>query len=289
MGVFDGVHVGHRRILDELTLLAGGLGARSVVVTFEPHPVAVLKPGEKPLMLTTLREKLDLVRSAGCDEAVVLEFNPNLARREAEWFVEKVLLAKLNMVRLVIGYDFRFGRRRRGDAAYLEALGERLGFGVDIVPPVLSGGRPVSSTRIRRALSGGEVGSAGAMLGRPYCLSGKVVRGEGRGRRLTYPTANLAVAGTGKILPPGGVYAVKVRAKGRVHKGVLYIGTRPTYRGCAVSVEAHLIDWEGALYGRMMEACFVKRLRGERAFRNEASLRRAISRDVEGARAALDN
>lgn len=289
MGVFDGVHIGHRRILDEVTLLARGLGTRSIVVTFEPHPIAVLQPGETPMMLTSLREKLDLLRSAAPDEAVVLEFNPNLARRKAEWFVESVLLGKLNMARLVIGYDFRFGHGRRGDASYLETLGERLGFGVDIVPPVVSRGHPVSSTRIRTALSRGEVRSAGVMLGRPYCLSGKVVRGEGRGRMLTYPTANLELGDTGKMLPLGGVYAARVRVKGRIENGVLYVGTRPTYGGGAIGVEIHLMDWAGALYRSTVDACFVERLRGEKVFRGDASLRRAISRDVEAARAVLDN
>lgn len=241
------------------------------------------------MMLTTLREKLNLIRSAGPDTAVVLEFNSNLARRKADWFVERVLLGKLNMARLVIGYDFKFGQGRQGDACYLEALGEQMGFGVDIVPPVMSKGHPVSSTRIRTALSRGEVKLAGLMLRRPYCLSGKVVRGEGRGRRLAYPTANLELAEGGKMLPLAGVYAVEVRVKTRIHKGVLYIGTRPTYGEGAVGVEVHLMDWMGVLYGKTVEAGLVERLRAERVFKDEASLRRAISRDVEAARSVLDN
>jgi riboflavin kinase/FMN adenylyltransferase len=219
------VHVGHRRILEEVRLLAEGLGTRSVVVTFDPHPASIVRSGEAPGMLTSLRERLALIRDLGIDETVVLGFTSNLAGRRAEWFVRRVLLAKLNVARLVIGYDFRFGRGREGDARHLEALGEKAGFGVDIVPPVMCGGRPVSSTRIRTALAKGQVGQAREMLGRPYGLRGKVVRGEGRGRMLNYPTANLALSEPGKVLPADGVYATVALVGGRTFPSLAYVGT----------------------------------------------------------------
>jgi riboflavin kinase/FMN adenylyltransferase len=289
VGVFDGVHVGHGRILDEAKLLAGGLGARSVVVTFEPHPVSVLLPREAPTMLTSLEERVSLIRSAGIDETLVLAFTPKLAGRRAEWFVRTILLEKLNLTRLVIGYDFRFGRGREGDARYLETLGEKMGFGVDIVPPVIYRGRPVSSTRIRAALARGDAASAGRMLGRAYSVAGKVVRGEGRGRGLGYPTANLAIKDPGKVLPADGVYAAWAVVGGEARPGVLYVGTRPTYGGGARGVEVHLLDAGGRLYGRAIEVRFVERLRGEKHFKTEAELRRAVTADVGRAREVLSN
>ena len=289
VGVFDGVHVGHKRILEEVKLLAGGLGARSVVVTFEPHPAAVLQPRRAPAMLTGLEERAGLIRASGVDETLVLAFTPKLAGRRAEWFVRNVLLERLNLARLVIGYDFRFGKGREGDARYLERLGEKMGFGVDIVPAVIYRGRPVSSTRIRAALACGDVRSAGRMLGRPYSVAGKVVRGEGRGRGLGYPTANLALADRGKVLPADGVYAARALVGGAARPGVLYIGTRPTYGGRARGIEVHLLDAGGRLYGRAMEVSFVERLRGEKAFRSDAELRRAVAADAARAREVLSN
>ena len=282
IGVFDGVHVGHKRILDEVILLAHGLGALGIVVTFDPHPVSVLHPVETPQMLTTLSEKLGLIAGAGLRKTLVLKFTPGLSRRRADWFVRRVLLNKLNMTRLVVGYDFRFGRGREGDARYLETLGEDLGFGVDIVPPVRFGGHPVSSTRIRTALSRGDAGSAAKMLGRPYSICGMVVRGEGRGRLLSYPTANLEVE-DGKMIPREGIYAVMVARGRRVEPGVLYIGRKPTYRGEATSIEVHVLGRVGSLYGKALEVRFIERLRGDRAFGSDAALRRAIGRDIRRA------
>jgi riboflavin kinase/FMN adenylyltransferase len=292
VGVFDGVHIGHRRILEEAKLLAAGLGTSSMVVTFEPHPASVLLPREAPGMLTSLEERVSLIRSSGIDETLVLAFTPKLARQRAEWFVRSILLGKLNLTRLVIGYDFRFGRGREGDARYLEALGAKMGFGVDIVPAVIYRGRPVSSTRIREALARGDVGSARRMLGRAYSVAGKVVRGEGRARGLGYPTANLAMKDPGKVLPDDGVYAAWAVVGGVARPGVLYLGTRPTYGGGARGVEVHLLgaaDAGGRLYGRAMEAQFVERLRGERFFKNEAELRRAVTADVGRAWEVLSN
>ena len=268
-------------------LLARGLGARGIVVTFDPHPVSVLHPAETPQMLTTLSEKLSLIARAGLRETLVLKFTPGLSRQRADWFVRRVLLNKLNMARLVVGYDFRFGRGREGDARYLETLGEDLGFGVDIVPPVRFGGHPVSSTRVRTALLRGDAGSAAKMLGRPYSICGKVVRGEGRGRQLSYPTANLEVEDGGKMIPREGIYAVRVALGRRVVPGVLYIGNKPTYGGDRTSIEVHVLDRVGRLYGKALEVRLIERLRGDRAFRSDAALRGAIGRDIAGARRIL--
>jgi riboflavin kinase/FMN adenylyltransferase len=265
------------------------LDAKAVVITFEPHPMALLRPAEAPSLLTTLREKLSLVDAAGLDQAVVLGFNRDLAGRTAEWFVRRVLLERLRTARLVIGYDFRFGKGREGDAEYLKRLGEEAGFGVDIVPPVNFAGHPISSTRVRTALARGDVKSAQKMLGRMYSFSGKVIRGEGRGRLLGFPTANLEVCDAGKMLPGFGIYAVRVEVAGALHPGAMYIGTKPTYGGKEISLEVFLIGPASNLYGRKLKVFFVDRVRDERRFKSGEALERAMARDVARVRRLLVN
>jgi riboflavin kinase/FMN adenylyltransferase len=289
IGAFDGIHLGHRRILDEVVLVARGIGARAAVVTFDPHPAMVFRPDEPPMMLATLEERLALIAGAGIDETVVLEFTRGLARRRADWFTRRILVERLSLARLVIGYDFRLGREREGDAAYLEVLGEEIGFGVDIVPPVKWAGHPISSTRVRTALARGDVKVAARMLGRPYGLRGKVVRGEGRGRRLEYPTANLAVDDSRKMLPRPGIYAARVALGRTVCGGALYVGTKPTYGGGPVTVEVYLIGARANLYGRKLDVTFVDRLRDERNFKSDGALKRAIASDVRRAIRVLGN
>ncbi len=280
IGSFDGVHLGHRKILKEVLLLARGLSVTGVVVTFDPHPMAILHPKEAPCLLTTASEKVSLMRDIGVGKAIIVQFTPKLAKRSAEWFVRDLLIERLNMRRLVIGYDFRFGVGREGDAPYLERLGEKLGFGVDIVPPVNYLNHPVSSTRVRTALVRGDVVSAANMLGRPYRFAGTVVRGEGRGRRLDFPTANLEIGDSAKILPANGVYAVRVDIGRKQAPGALYIGTKPTFGGKVRSVEVHIMDVKGALYGRRVGVVFVQRLRDDVAFPGPEALRDAIGKDV---------
>jgi riboflavin kinase/FMN adenylyltransferase len=280
IGSFDGIHLGHRRILREVVLLARGLSVSGVVVTFEPHPMAVLHPKEAPCLLTTTSEKVGLIREVGVGRVVIMDFTSKLAARSAEWFVKDLLIERLNMRRLVIGYDFRFGVEREGNAPYLERLGERLGFGVDIVPPVKYRNHPVSSTRVRTALMRGDVESAASMLGRPYGFAGKVVRGEGRGRELDFPTANLEIGDPAKLVPADGVYAVRVAIGRSRMPGALYIGTRPTFGGGARSIEVHIMDARRRLYGREVGVDFIRKIRDGFAFPDPGALRDAIRRDV---------
>ncbi len=280
IGCFDGIHLGHRRILNEVVMLAAGLGLRSVVVTFEPHPLAVLQPDEQPSMLTTSSEKIDLLGRAGINTTVILKFSSKLACKPAEWFVRKVLLERLAMRRLVIGYDFRFGRGRHGSPSYVEALGERMDFGVDIIPPVTYLGSPISSTRVRTAILRGDVASAAEMLGRPYSFTALVVRGEGRGRRLSFPTANLSLRSQSKIVPAKGVYGVRVRIGNRIYRGALYIGSKPTFESSGGTIEVYVVGGRQSLYGKRVGIEFIKRLRDERRFRSERELMRAIDADV---------
>lgn len=288
IGAFDGIHRGHVKILQEVALLAKGTGGRGVVVTFEPHPISVIRPDERPCLLTSPEEKVALIRETCVDDLVMMDFTPELASRSADWFLEEVLLGKLGMRRLVIGYDFRFGKSREGDAAYLERAGEMLGFGVDIVPPLLFLDHPVSSTRVRTALARGEVGAAAEMLGRPYSISGAVVRGVGRGRSLQFPTANIEPGEARKMIPPDGVYAVRAAYGSIRAAGALYIGVRPTYGGKARSIEVYIIDTAHAPeYGGALTVEFTERVRGEMKFEDDAALKAQISEDVEKIRGIM--
>jgi riboflavin kinase/FMN adenylyltransferase len=280
IGSFDGIHLGHRRILNEVVMLARGLSVTGVVVTFDPHPMAVLYPREAPCLLTTTSEKVKLIRDTGVGKAVIVPFTPKLAARSAEWFVRDLLIDRLNMRRLVIGYDFGFGAGREGDARYLERLGEKLGFGVDIVPPVKYLNHPVSSTRVRTALVRGDVESAAGMLGRPYRVSGKVVRGKGMGRMLDFPTANLDIGTPEKLIPANGVYAVRADVGRKKSPGALYIGNRPTFGAGTRSVEVHLMEIKQSLYGRKIGVDFIKRIRSDAAFPDTGALQDAIRKDV---------
>lgn len=280
IGSFDGIHLGHRKILKEVVLLARGLSVTGLVVTFDPHPMAILHPKEAPCLLTTASEKGSLIRDVGVGKVIIVQFTPKLAKRSAEWFVRDLLIERLNMRRLVIGYDFRFGVGREGDAPYLERLGEKLGFGVDIVPPVNYLSHPVSSTRVRTALVRGDVVAAASMLGRPYRFAGRVVRGEGRGRMLEFPTANLEIGDSAKVLPADGVYAVRVDMGRKQAPGALYIGTKPTFGGKVRGVEVHIMDVKGTLYGRKVGVAFIKRIRDDAAFPGPEALRDAIGKDV---------
>lgn len=282
IGAFDGIHRGHVKILKEVAMLARGIEGRGVVVTFEPHPISVLRPDETPCLLTSPDEKAALIGETGVDDLLMMDFTPKLASRSADWFVEEVLLRKLGMRRLVIGYDFRFGKSREGDAAYLEKAGERLGFGVDIVPPLLFLDHPVSSTRVRTALARGEVDVAAEMLGRPYSMSGEVVSGEGRGKSLGYPTANLRPAHARKLVPPDGVYAVTAVYGGGRSAGALYIGNKPTYGGGERAIEVYVIDKaEAPEYGGALTVEYVQRVRGEITFSSDEALRAQIAEDVD--------
>jgi riboflavin kinase/FMN adenylyltransferase len=288
IGAFDGIHRGHLKILEEVALLARGTGGRGVVVTFEPHPVSVVRPEERPCLLTDPGEKAALIEQTGVDDLIMMDFTRELAARSADWFLEEILLGKLGMARLVIGYDFRFGKSREGDAAYLERAGERLGFGVDIVPPLLFLGHPVSSTRVRTALARGEVDVAAEMLGRPYSITGTVVPGAGKGRSLRFPTANLKPGDSRKMVPPDGVYAVEAAYGGVCAAGALYIGMRPTYGGKARSIEVYAIDTsEAPEYGGALTIEFASRVRGDRTFDSDAALRAQISADVEKIRGIM--
>lgn len=285
VGTFDGVHRGHVALLEALAAVAREEGLPRVVVTFHPHPLRVVRPDAAPPLLTTRTEKVELLAQAGAGRVVFLRFDSALADYSPERFVEEILVARLGLARLVIGYDHGFGRDRSGDAGTLRDIGARLGFRVDVVPPVHAGDGAISSTRIRNALETGDVRTAALGLGRPYSFRGLVVRGDGRGRALGYPTANLRIEDAEKLVPAEGIYAVHVHGRTGTAQGLLHLGPRPTFPDAAPTVEVHLLDFDGDLYGESLEVALCERLRDVQRFETAEALVVAMDRDRAAARA----
>lgn len=285
LGVFDGIHLGHRAILGTAVARGRARRARVVACTFDRHPMEVLQPARAPAPLTTLAERLDLIAQTGVDLALVLAFTPELATVEPEVFVKDIVIGRLHAQEVVVGYNHTFGRGARGDAALLCAVGAPLGLATHVVPPLLVDGVPVSSSEIRTALKEGDVSRAARYLGRPYSIGGTVTRGAGRGRTLGFPTANLDPERP--LLVPTGVYACRAEVLGGLHRAVLNVGVRPTFGDNALAIEAYLMDIAADLYGRPLRLHFVARLRGEQKFASVDELRAQIARDVEAARRAL--
>jgi riboflavin kinase/FMN adenylyltransferase len=288
VGTFDGVHRGHHEVLARLAARAHALGLRSLLVTFEPHPLEVVNSEVAPHLLTPGREKLAALAESGVDYVAVVPFTRTLASYEAAQFVDLVLRDRLRMRELFIGYDHGFGRGRSGDAQMLRKLGAQRGFTVEVVEPVsVTDGRAVSSTAIRRAVAGGDLDRAALGLGRPYGVTGPVVQGERRGRLLGYPTLNVALPSPRKLLPPEGVYAVRVHTRTGTYAGMCNLGPRPTFGDTARSLEAHLFDAEGDWYGQTVGVDFVARLRDTRRFDGVEELAAQLGRDAQHARRAL--
>jgi riboflavin kinase/FMN adenylyltransferase len=276
LGNFDGVHLGHQAVLERVETSAREHGATAALVTFDPHPAEVLAPERRPRLLQTRRQKLAALEEARLDAVLVLPFDLALAAWTPEEFVSR-LTAALAPVSVHVGTGFRFGRDRAGDVALLRALGARGGFTVDEIPAVELDGARVSSSRIREAVGTGDVERARHLLGRPYALEGRVVRGAGRGAALSFPTANLAVEN--ELPPLRGVYVTETVAQALRWPSVTNVGVRPTFDGSRLTVESHLIDFEGDLYGERVEVRFLVRLRDERRFENASSLADQIARD----------
>jgi riboflavin kinase/FMN adenylyltransferase len=285
LGVFDGVHLAHRAILDTAVARARRDGGTAVVCTFDPHPAEVLQPDRAPLPITTLDERLELIAMSGVGLTVVAPFTPALAGMEPETFVTDVLAGRLGAREVVVGFNHRFGRAARGDARLLREVGGRVGLHAEIVPPMDVDGTPVSSSAIRAALQRGDVVGPARMLGRPYFVSGDIVEGAGRGRSLGFATANVAIERP--LLTPPGVYACRFKLGEVIHGAVVNAGVRPTFGETVFTVEAHVLDFEGNLYRRRVRLDFVARLREERKFPDIEALKAQIAADVAAARAAL--
>jgi riboflavin kinase / FMN adenylyltransferase len=288
VGTFDGVHRGHRDVIERLVARAHLLKIPSVLVTFEPHPLEVVNPAAAPLLLTTHDEKQEVIAETGLDYLAVVPFTAELAAYSAEDFVEGILRRCFRMRELLIGYDHGFGRQRAGNVEVLRTLGERDGFRVEVVEPVSTAdGHSVSSTSIRRAVAGGDLDRAEASLGRLYSVSGRVAEGAQRGRTIGFPTVNLGAPPHRKLLPPEGVYAVRVQTPAGPVGGMMNLGPRPTFGDSATSLEAHLFDTSGNFYGSHIRIDFVARLRETRKFASAEQLTAQLRHDERNARHAL--
>jgi riboflavin kinase/FMN adenylyltransferase len=275
-------------VIERLVDRAHVLKIPSVLVTFEPHPLEVVNPAAAPLLLTTHDEKQEVIAETGLDYLAVVPFTAELAGYSAEDFVERILRRCFRMRELLIGYDHGFGRQRAGNVDVLRRLGERDGFRVEVIDPVsTSDGHSVSSTSIRRAVAGGDLGRAAASLGRLYSVSGRVIEGAQRGRTIGFPTLNLGAPPHRKLLPPEGVYAVRVQTPAGPLGGMMNLGPRPTFGDSATSLEAHLFDTTGNFYGSHVRIDFVARLRETRKFASAEQLVAQLRNDERDARNAL--
>ena len=288
VGTFDGVHRGHQAVLVEITRRARSRGCESVVVTFDPHPLAVVNPGAAPQLLTLPAEKQRLLEAAGVSRVATLPFTAELAQLEPAQFVRDVLRAQWRMDELVLGHDHGFGRGRSGDVETVRRIAASDGFAVDVVDAVKDDGQPISSTLIRTALAHGDLALARRWLGRPYGALGTVQRGAGRGRTIGIPTINLPVPDARKLLPPDGVYAVRVTLPdGTQRGGMMNQGSRPTFGVQERGLEIHLFDFDAELYGATVWVEWVRRLREVRAFPSRDALIAQLAVDRADARQSL--
>jgi riboflavin kinase/FMN adenylyltransferase len=285
IGNFDGVHRGHKAVIAAALGRARSLGKPSAALTFEPHPRAFFNPDEPLFRLTPEAAKLRLLAAAGLDGAIVLTFNAELAKLSAQDFVQRVLVDRFAITGAAIGFNFHFGANRTGSPEFLQAQGRQHGFAVDIVPPLLDGGRPVSSGPIRAALAGGRPDEAAEFLGYPWFVSGTVIHGEKRGRELGFPTANLQLDPACALRH--GIYAVRVAVAGRRYDGVASFGRRPMFDAGPVLLEIFLFDFSGDLYGADIDVAFIAWLREEAVFASAKELVRQMQEDSRLARAAL--
>lgn len=283
LGNFDGVHLGHQEIFKRVVRCAQEIGGVGVVFTFDPHPLQVIAPHKAPPLLTTQEQKLRLIAELGIAVGLCVPFTEAFAKQTPHDFIREVLHEAIGAHDIVVGYDFRFGHRRAGTTALLEANAQAFGYRVTVVPPISQGGVVVSSSNIRRLLAEGEVAAAARLLGRCYAIEGTVVEGFRRGAALGFPTAN--VQSVNAIVPRTGVYAVRVIWQHQSYPGVANVGYNPTFGNEALSVEAHLFDFNGDLYGASLQVVFVQRIRDERKFTSVDDLAAQIASDSERARA----
>ncbi|MGV8073352.1 MAG: bifunctional riboflavin kinase/FAD synthetase [Syntrophobacteraceae bacterium] len=286
IGNFDGVHRGHEALFQRVKEWARKLNGESVVVTFHPHPLEVLSPGNGPSFITAHERKLELIEAAGIDAAIVIPFTKDFAEISAEDFVKDLLVGRLGVKAIVVGYDYRFGRGREGDIDFLKEKGREFGFEVDTVSGISIDGTMVSSTIIRRFIQDGRIDEAGKLLGRYYEISGLVVHGRSRGGRLLgFPTANIRMPSLAS--PRNGIYAAQVDVDGVQYGGAANLGYNPTFGDEELSLEVYILDFDRDIYGKTITVRFIERLRDEKRFSGPEELKAQISKDVERAREIL--
>lgn len=289
-GTFDGVHVGHRKILQRLVEVARQKGGESVLLTFHPHPRTVLQPDMELKLLTNLEEKILLLEKTGLEHLIIHPFTLDFSRTSSLEFVRNLLVNRIGARHLVIGYDHHFGRNREGSFEHLREFGPVYGFDVEEIPAQDVDDVKVSSTKIRNALNEGDVAVAGTYLTYPFHITGWVVKGDRIGNTLGFPTANIEINDPNKLIPADGVYAVKVRMPqpgGEVLDGMCNIGHRPTVHGRERRIEVHIFDWDGDLYGEKLVVEFLSRIRFEQKFESIDALRDQLKKDEKKARELL--
>ena len=287
IGNFDGVHKGHLVLFDKVKERARAIGGESVVMTFDPHPIKILKPGNGPPLITPTEQKIRLIEAAHIDALLCLPFSERFAAITAEDFVTEILVKNIGVREIVVGYDYRFGHKQQGNMDLLKTMGTTYGFEVHEVGPIQIENLPVSSTSVRRFVQEGDLFKAKKLLGRNYQISGTVVTGKNRGGKLLgFPTANLQVLD--ELIPACGVYAVTVFIEGKTYEGVTNIGYNPTFGENPLSVETHLLDFSGDLVGKEIRINFAQLLRKEKVFKNVQDLSKQISEDIKKARECFD-
>ena len=282
IGTFDGVHLGHREVISELKRISALSGGDSVVFTFEPHPRIVIAPGEDSLrLLSTKNEKIRLMEQLGIDHLVIYPFTMGFSKLSYNEFVTNILVGMMNISSLVVGYDHRFGQGRKGDFSSLELLSKTLNFKVEQLSQLFVNSNVVSSTKIRQALIAGDITKANHFLGYRYLLSGKVIEGKQLGRKLGFPTANIETMEDHKLVPGDGVYAVFVQTGGKIYKGMLNVGIRPTvnYNADHKSIEVHIFDFDSDIYNTEITLYFEKKIRDEQKFAGIVELKEQLIKD----------
>ncbi|MCH7783115.1 bifunctional riboflavin kinase/FAD synthetase [candidate division KSB1 bacterium] len=286
VGTFDGVHLAHRAIIQDVISKAKSRNVPSTVVTFDPHPRIVLNRNkeQKVTILTTTEEKIKIVQSMGPDRLIVIPFTKEFSETPADTFVSETLCKKIGLSSLIVGYDHGFGKDRSGDSESLKKLGKLCDFDLEIKGPVSNNLGVISSSNIRGYILGGEIENANKCLGRNYNLSGVVIHGDGKGKELNFPTANIRIDNPNKCLPANGVYIVKINIGQASSNGVMNIGTRPTMDKKELSLEVHILDFYEDIYGRVIEIYFYEKIRNEKKFNSLDELKNQISLDTEYAR-----
>lgn len=285
VGTFDGVHAGHRAIMDTVAQKARQRNARSVIVTFDPHPRDIINPGDTGIkLLTSLQERCEILEELGIDTMVVIPFDRDFSLLSSREFVQDIIYKEIGVSEFVIGYDHQFGRNREGTIETIENLAQSLGFDSYVVSKREVANQTVSSTAIRKAISErGNVEKAAELLQRPYRLNGTVIHGDKRGKKIGFPTANIKPEHPRKIIPKNGVYAVQLRLNGDWYKGMMNIGMRPTFNGTVETLEVHLFDFDQDIYGKEVQVRFFHRIRDEKKFKGPDELKQQLQQDKKQA------
>lgn len=281
IGTFDGVHVGHRKIIEQLVASAHKNKLESTILTFFPHPRMVLQQNVGLKLLNTIEERIEVLKNSGIDNLIVYPFTKSFSRLQAQEYTEEILVDKLNAKRVIIGYDHHFGRNRTADIHDLYRYGELYDFKVEEIPKQDIEDISVSSTKIRKALTNGNLEKANRYLGAPYMLTGNVVKGKQLGQKIGYPTANLSIKEEYKLIPQDGVYVVKAIIQGKQYFGMMNIGTNPTVGGTKQTIETYFFNWTGELYGEKLQIKLLKRIRDEQHFQGTGPLIAAMKKDEE--------